>query len=91
MIKKIIKINSLFPPTDLNPGKNPANPALETTFCRKKIDERKCQVVELRLFGGLTVEETSTALDLSRATMKRDWKFARAWLYREIYGPGAES
>jgi RNA polymerase sigma factor (TIGR02999 family) len=43
-------------------------------------DARKCQVIEMRFFAGLTVEETAQALDVSPDTVSRDWKFARAWL-----------
>ena len=42
------------------------------------------QVVELRYFGGLTIEETAVVLGVSHATVERDWKFARAWLKREL-------
>ena len=48
------------------------------------IDERKNQVVELRFFGGLTVEETAEVLGVSPETVKRDWKLAKAWLRREL-------
>ena len=48
------------------------------------IDDRKNQVVELRFFGGLTVEETAEVLSVSPETVKRDWKLARAWLRREL-------
>ena len=47
-------------------------------------DERKARVVELRYFGGLSVEETAEVLDISAITVLRDWKFAKAWLLREI-------
>ncbi len=47
-------------------------------------DERKSQIVECRFFAGMTIEETAAVLDLSPATVKRGWKMARAWLYREI-------
>jgi RNA polymerase sigma factor (TIGR02999 family) len=47
-------------------------------------DERKARVVELRFFGGLTVEETAAVLDLSVETIARDWRFAKLWLRREI-------
>ena len=47
-------------------------------------DERKARVVELRYFGGLSVEETAEVLDISPITVLRDWKFAKAWLLREI-------
>jgi RNA polymerase sigma factor (TIGR02999 family) len=46
--------------------------------------ERKVQVVELRFFGGLSVEETAEVLKISQETVMRDWKFAKAWLMREL-------
>jgi RNA polymerase sigma factor (TIGR02999 family) len=49
-----------------------------------KIDTRYAQVVECRFFAGLSIEETAAALDLSPATVKRHWSFARAWLLREM-------
>src|SRR5262249_7758923 len=48
------------------------------------IAERPARVVELRYFGGLSVEETATALGIAPATVKRDWAFARAWLHRAL-------
>ena len=48
------------------------------------LDPRKAQIVELRYFGGLSVEETAHVLDLSSRTIKREWRWARAWLYREL-------
>lgn len=50
------------------------------------IDSRKAQVVELRFFGGLSVEETAEVLKVSPVTVMRDWSTARAWLYREMGG-----
>jgi len=47
-------------------------------------DPRKSQVVELRFFGGLSVEEAAEVLKISLRTVQRDWKLARAWLYREL-------
>ena len=47
---------------------------------------RKARVVELRFFGGLSVDETALALDISLRTVHNDWMFARAWLYRELTG-----
>jgi RNA polymerase sigma factor (TIGR02999 family) len=47
-------------------------------------DERKSRIVELRYFGGLSVEETAEALSVSVATVMRDWRLARAWLHREL-------
>lgn len=49
-------------------------------------DQRKSQVVELRFFGGLSVEETAEVLKISPETVMRDWKMAKAWLYREMGG-----
>jgi RNA polymerase sigma factor (TIGR02999 family) len=48
------------------------------------IDSQQGQVVELRFFGGLSIEETAEALGISPATVKRDWSTARVWLYREL-------
>jgi RNA polymerase sigma-70 factor (ECF subfamily) len=48
------------------------------------VDPRKSQIVELRYFGGLGVEEIAQLLDLSSRTIKREWRWARAWLYREL-------
>jgi RNA polymerase sigma factor (TIGR02999 family) len=50
------------------------------------VDARKSQVVELRFFGGLTLEETAEALQISRDTVKRDWNVAKLWLLRELRG-----
>ena len=49
-----------------------------------QLDARQSRVVELRFFGGLTVEETAEALGISPKTVKRDWCVARAWLHREV-------
>ncbi len=49
-----------------------------------KMDERKGKVVELRFFGGLTVEETADVLKVSPDTVMRDWKFSKAWMLREL-------
>ena len=51
-----------------------------------KIDERKAKIVELRYFGGFTLEEVASILNLSQKKVEREWSFARAWLKREIYG-----
>jgi len=51
-----------------------------------QLDERQVQVVECRYFVGLSVEETAEALNISTATVKRDWRMARAWLYNELQG-----
>ncbi len=72
----------------------PANPIVEsrllalhealTTF--SKMDPRKSRVVELRFFGGLTVNEVAEVLNVSPETVTRDWRFAKAWLLRELSG-----
>ena len=49
-----------------------------------KFDERKSKVIELRFFGGLSVEETAEVLKVSSDTVMRDWKLAKAWLFREM-------
>jgi len=49
-----------------------------------ELDRQQARVVELRFFGGLSITETSEALDISAATVKRDWTTARAWLRREL-------
>jgi RNA polymerase sigma factor (TIGR02999 family) len=48
------------------------------------VDQRKSQVVELRYFGGLSVEETAEVLQVSPVTVLRDWSLAKAWLYRAL-------
>jgi RNA polymerase sigma factor (TIGR02999 family) len=49
-----------------------------------KLDERQSKMVELRFFGGLSIEETSAVLGVSAPTVKREWASARAWLFREL-------
>ncbi len=51
-----------------------------------KIDPRKSRVVELRFFGGLSVEETAEVLEVSEETVTRDWRVAKTWLFRELAG-----
>lgn len=48
------------------------------------LDERQARIVECRFFGGMSIEETARALDVSPATVKREWALARAWLNREL-------
>jgi RNA polymerase sigma factor (TIGR02999 family) len=49
-----------------------------------KLDERQAKIVELRFFGGLTVEQTAELLEISPKTVKRDWSMAKAWLHGEL-------
>jgi RNA polymerase sigma-70 factor (ECF subfamily) len=51
-----------------------------------QLDPRKAQVVEMRFFGGLSVDETADVLKVSPATVMRDWSTAKAWLYRDLAG-----
>ena len=59
-----------------------------TTHCTRSqaVHPRKSDVVELRYFGGLSLEETAEALHVSIDTVKRDWRFAKLWLLRELRG-----
>jgi RNA polymerase sigma factor (TIGR02999 family) len=50
------------------------------------VDPRKSRVVEMRYFGGMTVEETAHALGVSAETVKRDWRLAKLWLLRQLEG-----
>ena len=59
------------------------NEALEKL---QEFDERKAELVELRYFGGQTIDQTAQIMNISVATVKRDWALAKAWLYREIKG-----
>ena len=63
--------------------------ALDDAFQRlEEQDSKAADVVRLRFFAGLSVEETAKALDLSERTVKREWAFARAWLYDALQGTG---
>jgi RNA polymerase sigma factor (TIGR02999 family) len=64
--------------------------ALEDALQRlAALDERKSRVVELKFFGGLTIEEIAEVLQISAATVEREWAFARAWLYEALEGKDA--
>jgi RNA polymerase sigma-70 factor, ECF subfamily len=66
-------------------GKAPDLIALDDAMnALAKFDPRKVQVVEMRFFGGLSVEETAEVLKVSPVTVVRDWNTAKAWLYREL-------
>ena len=59
--------------------------AIDAALTRlEKVDGRQAQIVEMRYFGGLTVEQTAEAIGISAATVKREWTLARAWLRREL-------
>ena len=54
----------------------------------EQLDPAQARIVELRFFGGLTLEETAAVLDVSPSTVKREWVIAKAWLYRALSGEG---
>ena len=56
-----------------------------------EVDQRKSLVVEMRFFGGLSVEETAEVLKVSPDTVARDWRLAKAWLLREMSGKANEA
>jgi RNA polymerase sigma factor (TIGR02999 family) len=71
----------------VGPGRNEDLVALDHALeSLARFDPRKARVVELRFFGGLSVEETAEVLKVSQITVMRDWSTARAWLYREMGG-----
>ncbi len=61
--------------------------ALDRALENTQFDSQQGRIVEVRFFGGFSIEETSQALGVSPATVKRDWATARAWLYREMADP----
>jgi RNA polymerase sigma-70 factor (ECF subfamily) len=70
-------------------GKQPDLVALDDALTTLEVlDKRQSQVVELRFFGGLSLEETATVLKVSVGTVRRDWTLARAWLFRELNNRG---
>jgi RNA polymerase sigma factor (TIGR02999 family) len=71
------------------PERGPYVIALDEALSRlAEMDTRKSEVVELRFFGGLSVEETAEVLNISRDTVLRDWKMAKLWLRRELSANG---
>ena len=75
----------------LSPGQIDEIVAVDLALQRlAKADERKSRVLEMRFFGGLSFEETAEALGVAPNTVIRDWNFARAWLRRELAGPGTD-
>lgn len=66
-------------------GEDAMLPALDEALTRlKAIHPEQARIIELRFFGGLSIEEAPAALDMSPATLKRRWTLARAWLFREL-------
>jgi RNA polymerase sigma-70 factor (ECF subfamily) len=56
----------------------------EALMSLEKVDARQARIVELRFFGGLSIEETAHVLNVSETTVKREWTFAKAWFQREL-------
>lgn len=78
---------SLDEAPQVSKGKNADLIALDDALTAlASLDARKSQVVELRFYGGLSVEETAAVLDVSPQTVMRDWKMAKIWLLRELTG-----
>jgi RNA polymerase sigma-70 factor (ECF subfamily) len=76
---------------DLAPVKQPEYDVIaldDALQALEALDARKVRVVEMRFFGGLTVEETAAALGVSRDTVMRDWQFSRDWLRRQVARSG---
>ena len=66
-------------------GEEAMLPALDEALTRlEAIDPEQARIIELRFFGGLSIEEAAAAMDISPATLKRRWTLARAWLFREL-------
>jgi len=64
--------------------------ALDRALARlATLDDRQARIVELRYFAGLTIEDTAAALNISTALVKREWRFARAWLHSELALPNS--
>ena len=67
------------------PGRAPEILALDLALLElAKLDERQCKIVEMRFFAGMSEEETANVLGISARTVKRDWRIAKAWLYKEL-------
>jgi len=78
------------------PSESPVDPvdilALDRALQKlETLDPDQARIVELRFFGGLTVEETAAAIGKSPATVKREWALAKGWLYRELAGNSAQT
>jgi RNA polymerase sigma factor (TIGR02999 family) len=84
-----VRLEDASPLAGASPGVDPVDAiALDTALTKLETqDATQARIVELRFYGGLTVEDTAEVLGLSPATVKRDWAVARAWLFRELSSP----
>lgn len=79
---KIVGLDEAFIAT---PGRSPDLVALDDSLnLLEKMEPRKCRVIELRFFSGMSEEDTAQVLGVSVRTVKRDWRMAKAWLYKEL-------
>ena len=81
----VVRIRSSFPCPKMPESRSALDDAMQALAL---LDARKSQVVEMRFFGGLTVQETADALGVSPETVMRDWQFAKKWLLRELSNRG---
>jgi RNA polymerase sigma factor (TIGR02999 family) len=95
--QKALKRNDTMIPLPFSEGPAARKSHLESVLAMDEIlkelenlDTRSAQIVELRVFGGLTEKEMGEVMGISVATVKRDWTFARAWLIRRLRGEDAE-
>ena len=79
---KLVGFDEAFVPAV---GRSPDLIALDDSLSLlEKLEPRKCRVIELRFFSGMTEEDTAQVLGISVRTVKRDWRMAKAWLYKEL-------
>jgi RNA polymerase sigma factor (TIGR02999 family) len=85
-----VELGDVDPPAPSAPVDSVDAYALDRALVRlEALDPDQGRLVELRFFGGLTIEETALVMGKSTATIKREWAVARAWLYRELAGGGS--
>ena len=91
--RRMVKRSGRWARVTLDEGVRAASPVsvdvldLDAALARlAAFDPRKCELAELRFFGGLSLEEAGEALGISLATAERDWQAARAWLFKELRG-----
>ena len=87
-LQRITLDQSRIPPIGHDPDLVALDDALDALAAQ---DERKCSVVELRFFGGLSIEETAEVLGVCSDTVVRDWKSAKAWLAQEMKKPAVDA
>lgn len=87
-----VSIQEVDPPSAQPPIDAVDAYALDRVLTRlESLDPHQSRIVELRFFGGLTIEETAAVLNISAGTVKREWAVAKAWLYRELAGDASSS